>query len=264
MDYVFYFDESFHDRKIVLSQKGTINVLREDGIDDYIGIFWGCEQKRQNEYKKMLEGFENKYRAVFSLPEGKELKSEIIGKKNFQYGIHSFNKNAFWFYYDLFSLLSNWDFIIQINIISKIELFIRNSLKSVVLPQIANKNGLIYSLTKLLVVHRPVQLITAMNDVANGADGSLFWKELSKTLNAYSEASEGAARKTQTIVAFREIVQIIKQINYNPSIESKTDFQYYPNFEGLCNLLQELDIDPQKIKITVDTEEKTIAAARKY
>ena len=139
MKYVFYFDETFHDRKIVFSGNGSINTLRDDDIDDYLGVFWGCDRKHLNEYVFQLNEFENKYRRIFSLVEGKELKSETIGKKNYQYGLRSFNKNAFNFYFDLFSLLSEWDFILQINIISKIELLIRKALNYVAFPVFVNK-----------------------------------------------------------------------------------------------------------------------------
>lgn len=48
MKYVFYFDETFHDRKIVFSRNGSINTLRDDDIDDYLGVFWGCDRKHLN------------------------------------------------------------------------------------------------------------------------------------------------------------------------------------------------------------------------
>lgn len=185
MDYVFYFDETFHDRKIVLSPEGNLNVLRDDGIDDYIGTFWGCEQKYLREYMRQLGEFEDKYRAVLSLGDGKELKSEVIGRKNYQFGIRSFNKNAYAFYYDLFTLLSSWEYYLQINIISKTELFIRKAMQTVVLPRNANPKAFVYSLTKLLVIHKPERLIQMMKEVANGGNGELFWNELKNTLEAY-------------------------------------------------------------------------------
>ena len=40
--YTFYFDESFHDRKLLVNDKGQINALREDAIENYVGVFWGC------------------------------------------------------------------------------------------------------------------------------------------------------------------------------------------------------------------------------
>ncbi|MDD6188870.1 MAG: hypothetical protein PUB32_04745 [Clostridiales bacterium] len=116
MKYVFYFDEAFHDRKIVISERGSINTLREEAIDDYVGVFWGCKRECLNGYVQQLTDFEMKYRKSFGLAEDKELKSEIIGKKNYQYGLRSFNKNAQSFYTDLFEMLSRWNIILQIRL----------------------------------------------------------------------------------------------------------------------------------------------------
>ena len=87
MKYVFYFDESFHDRKITIYENGHINTLQEEALDDYIGVFWGCERKLLDEYIIQLIDFESKYRNIFGLSKNKELKSEIIKKKNYTYGI---------------------------------------------------------------------------------------------------------------------------------------------------------------------------------
>ena len=37
--YTFYFDESFHDRKLLVNDKGQINALREDALENYVGVF---------------------------------------------------------------------------------------------------------------------------------------------------------------------------------------------------------------------------------
>ena len=264
MKYVFYFDEAFHDRKIVISEQGRINTLRKDAIDDYVGVFWGCKREFFNEYVQQLTTFEKKYRKIFDLAEDKELKSGIIGKKNYQYGLHSFNKNAQGFYTDLFKMLSKWEIILQINIISKIELLIRESLRSVTFPLFANKNAFIYSLTKLIVVHRPQQLVEAMEEVANGGLGKQFRDKLLDTLNAYVDASHGVARKERSTEAFREMIFIIESMDFNARFDTKTDFQYYLNFEGISNLLRELEINVKDVKVTIDNEERTFVAAQKY
>ena len=264
MKYVFYFDEAFHDRKIVLSDHGRINTLREDAIDDYVGVFWGCKRDSFNRYAQELTDFEVKYRKVFGLAENKELKSEIVGKKNYQYGLRSFNKNAQNFYTDLFEMLFCWDIILQINIVSKIELLIREALRSAIFPTFANRNAFIYSLTKLIVVHRPQQLIEAMEAVANSGDAKLFRDTLLDTLSAYVDASDGVARKGRSTVAFQEMIFIVESMDFKPQFDTKTDFQYHLNFEGISNLLKELSINTKDVKITIDNEARTFAAAQEY
>ena len=264
MKYVFYFDEAFHDRKIVISERGSINTLREEAIDDYVGVFWGCKRECLNGYVQQLTDFEMKYRKIFGLAEDKELKSEIIGKKNYQYGLRSFNKNAQSFYTDLFEMLSRWNIILQINIVSKIELLIREALRSTTFPPFANRNAFIYSLTKLIVVHRPQQLIEAMESVANRGDVKCFQDTLMDTLRAYVDASYGVARKERSTDAFNEMMLIVRSMDFSAQFDTKTDFQYHLNFEGISNLLRELCINTKDIKITIDNEEHTFAAALKY
>ena len=72
MKYVFYFDEAFHDRKIVLSEQGSINTLREEAIDDYVGVFWGFKREYFNEFTQQLTDFEKKYKRIF-FRQGKDL-----------------------------------------------------------------------------------------------------------------------------------------------------------------------------------------------
>lgn len=264
MEYVFYFDESFHDRKIVISGQGTINTMRDEDIDDYVGVFWGCRREHLDEYVQQLTEFEKKYRKVFGLAEGKEIKSEIIGKKNYLYGLHSFNKNAQAFYTELFTLLSRWKFILQINVVSKVELLIREALHSVVFPPFVNRNAFIYSLAKFIVVHRPQQLIKAMETVANGGSAKHFCDTLLDTLTAFVDASYGVTRKKRSTEALQGMIFIVKQMDFNVQFGTKTDFQYHLNFEGISNLLKELRINPKDVKITIDNEERTFLASQEY
>ena len=85
MHYNFYFDETFHDRKISISEKGKINVLDDNANESYIGLFWGCENTRIKGVIKQLRQLENKYKEIYSLGEEQEFKSTTIGKQNFTY-----------------------------------------------------------------------------------------------------------------------------------------------------------------------------------
>ena len=61
MEYVFYFDESFHDRKIVIAEDVTINTLRQNTID-------GLKHFRHtfgSEYSTDTEAVDGLTRAVF-------------------------------------------------------------------------------------------------------------------------------------------------------------------------------------------------------
>ena len=105
MEYDFYFDESFHDRKIKLTSSGELNTLSDNALDSYIGVFWGCLHNDLNDAVTLLTAFEEKQKAKFGLSEGQELKSTTIAKKNFKYGVATFNSNTLDFYRDLFQCL---------------------------------------------------------------------------------------------------------------------------------------------------------------
>ncbi len=40
-NYIFYFDEAYHDRKISISEKGILNTQVPNALDNYVGVFWG-------------------------------------------------------------------------------------------------------------------------------------------------------------------------------------------------------------------------------
>ena len=46
MYYNFYFDETFHDRKITIDSDGNLNIFEEEKNDSYIGVFWGYTENK--------------------------------------------------------------------------------------------------------------------------------------------------------------------------------------------------------------------------
>ena len=65
--YTFYFDESFHDKKIRINENGQFNILREDALDNYIGVFWGCPTSDLVSNRKLVQKFENRQKIQYSL-----------------------------------------------------------------------------------------------------------------------------------------------------------------------------------------------------
>ena len=92
MNYVFYFDETFHEEKITIKPNGTINALLEDKNNCYVGVFWGCKQEKLPEVIEPLIDLEKKYKKAFTLSDTKEFKSTTFSPKNFKYGICSFSQ----------------------------------------------------------------------------------------------------------------------------------------------------------------------------
>lgn len=266
MEYVFYFDESFHDRKVTIDSNGKLNILEDKALDNYIGVFWGCQQKSLHRNIALLEAFEVEQKRIYGLSEDEELKSTTLGKKNFKYGIYSFNRDALFFYHQLFSLICTIKPIIQINAISKMEFFIRKTFEDMVFPTTyaVDKNNFYYSLTKFFIFYGHTDLVKAMYDVESSLTVEDLRKQLLFTLDAIINATKDIARKELECAAFRELRQILVDSKFDVNVSRKLDFRYYPNFDGLCSLLYEIDINLRQIKLTLDNEEKTYSEAQGY
>lgn len=122
LHYDFYFDETFHDRKITVSQDGIVNSLIQDKNDSYLGVFLGIGSNKKT-IKKQLIVLEDKYKKILGKEE--EFKSTTFKRSNFTYRIKSFQKNTFTFYSEFFSILEKNSLIIHVNATSKLELLFR-------------------------------------------------------------------------------------------------------------------------------------------
>ena len=122
--YNFYFDETYHDKSITLSNN-RLNILSDNLLDDYIGFFWGTRETNVNNISDKLSAFESKYLTLFDLSDINELKSRRFKNKQFLSGIHSFSKVMLDFYTDLFKLCNNEKMIFQLNVVSKMEILVR-------------------------------------------------------------------------------------------------------------------------------------------
>lgn len=263
MHYNFYFDETFHDRKISVQKDGTINVLDKSKSDHYIGVFWGCEHSKASRAVKLLSRLEEKYKNILGLPESKEFKSTTIAKKNFKYGIKSFNSNTFAYYNDFFRTMKEIAPIIQIDSISKTEFFLRQAFKGTQFGHYGqvNENAFFYTLTKFILTYQTPELLACFHNVKTAKDIAKLKQQLLFNLEKIISAIEQIERKEREKRAFQELYQILEYASLDINIKEKYDFSYYPNFEGLCRLSQELSIPVNKINLVIDREEKTYQAA---
>lgn len=264
MDYVFYFDESFHDRKISIKENGTINTLQDDTIDNYIGVFWGCPKEELRGNIEKLQMLENKYRKVFTLSDDKEFKSDIIGPKNYRYGVRSFNSCTMNFYKDFFAMMDDIKPIIQINAISKMEWALRRIFPPQKISEYIKAGFFYYSLTKLFVTYKPVDIIQKMYQVKDEYSLLEFQKYLAHGLKQLAITEKGIARKDAEINAFIRISNIIESMSLKIPFDNKFNFIYSPNFEGLLRLMKEIGIDSKSIKLVIDREQSTYEAALNY
>ena len=261
MHYNFYFDETYHDRKITIKSSGKINTFTADKSDSYIGVFWGFDNKKQSSVTKRLFALENKYIARYGLTS--EFKSINIARQNFNFGVRSFNRDALDYYNDLFALLEQIAPIIHVNIVSKIEYLVRNIFETADVNHTSGVsiNSFYYSITKFIIVYHTEKLITALYETIETGDGTFFKEELLNHLEHTIAALKGIKRKEREVPALLQLHMVVSGCTFNKPINSKYDFIYFQNFDGLMRLLDKLRISSQRAVITIDREEATYQAA---
>ncbi len=264
MHYNFYFDETFHDRKITVKPSGKINILDSDKNDSYVGMFWGYDSSQRSSVTKQLHRLEAKYIAKFEITD--EFKSTTISKKNFVYGIRSFNRDAIEFYRDFFSLLEKISPIIHINSVSKIELLLRTviSMEDVgELPGV-RPNSFYYSLAKFIYTYHSPRLIQTLFESCQNGTGELFKEELMDHIEYVISAVNGITRKERESSALMQLHFVLSNLQLDKPIEEKHDFVYRQNFVGLIRLLSERKISPKNVVLYIDKEERTFQAAAEF
>lgn len=264
--YVFYFDESFHDRKILVNENGEFNVMADNSLDNYIGVFWGCKQEELSANTRMLKRFEERQKRRFGLSQEQELKSTIIRSKNYKYGIRSFNKTTMEFYQELFEVLDAINPVLQINAISKVEYFLRRTFEDVTMPfmYILNEHAFYYTLTKFMITYHNKELLYALYNITDMTSLEKFMDLLLFNLRCILEAIYGIKRKKQEIIAFEQLYKVLSEAELTINATKKFDFAYFVNFEGLCRLFEEKDIDISRVQLVLDQEEKTFVSAKHY
>jgi len=263
MEYVFYFDESFHDKKITVNPEGKLNILAKDKLDSYVGLFWGCKKEDLAKNEKMMSEFEIKQKERFRLDEDKELKSTTISKSSFESGVASFSRDAFGFYRDLFSMLEKIEPTLQVNVISKMEFFISHIFyKAISQNKSINRDVFIYTLTKFLIHYGTNDLFKTLVNVHDKETSEILKNKLIYTIDKILENNSQIKRKEKECDAFLKLRNVITDIDLETFVNSKIDFRYFPNFDGLLLLLQELNIDPKDVDLMIDDEENTYQIAK--
>jgi hypothetical protein len=261
LHYDFYFDETFHDRKITVSQDGMVNSLIQDKNDCYLGVFIGIASNKKT-IKKQLIVLEDKYKHILGKEE--EFKSTTFKRSNFTWGIKSFQKNTFDFYSEFFSTLEKNSLVIHVNATSKLELLFRYLFDISLMTQIPGvyPNSFYYSLTKFVYNYHSPALFSALYMSVKSKDYELFQNELLKHIKCAIEAFDGIERKKREIHALKQLYDIVSLYDFKNELDNKYSFIYQQIFDGLQRLLHELRIPVGKTNITIDQEEKTFNASR--
>ena len=70
-------------------------------------------------------------------------------------------------------------------------------------------------------------------------------------------------RKQQELVAYQNILYVLNHSIMDELPEKEYEFQYFINFEGLSNLLEEKNINTELVNIVIDEEKSTYSASQK-
>lgn len=265
-NYTFYFDESMHDRKIGLSKDGDFNFMKESSFDVYVGAFWGIRTKKLSQVNMLLTAFENKQKQTFGLTAAQELKTTTLNKKNFNYGFRSFNRDCHCFYNDLFDLIHSINPVIQITMISKMELFLRHVFSNYVFELTCiNENSFYYSIAKFMIVYGTEELRNELISVRCIEDMNHFIESIISELKTIKRKNQSIPRKRRENEAFEQLILILENTETASGVSQKQyPFEYRFVFDGLCRLLEEKRINTKTTEVIIDNEEKTYIAAQSF
>ena len=263
-DYNFYFDETYHDKAIKLSDS-KLNILADNILDDYIGFFWGAREDKISDILELFSKFEAEQKEAFSMSAEKELKSRCFSNNQFKYGIKSFSNVLLNFYTKLFDVCINRKLIFQIEIISKMEILVRRLFPD---REWFRRNYFlydvfVYSFSKMLINYNHQELIDVLCCL-DGASNEECIEVLNKTVLNIIKAGENVDRKGAEVHIYKQFLPIFNCPGLTINAVGIQKWIYFANFDGLCNLLKELSINPRRINLYIDKEDNTVAAAQAY
>ena len=234
MKYIFYFDESFHTRHIT---EASLN--ENDYFNSYVSTGIAIKSKKRSNIFKKYKILEDKYKKFYLVD---ELKSEIISKKHYKYGLKTFNDKEINLYSNIFNFLLNNDIQYYIYSCDKLEYLLLQCNYNA--PFYLNKLACIYSITKLVNVYRPKKLI---EDIMNSNE--YFINDLKDFMNKQLSINSNLKLKEQENDAIKNM---LLYLNNNEKKKINYDFDYRLTYYGLKKLIEELNI--QDVNIIIDKE----------
>lgn len=234
---VFFFDESFHSRKI---NKKTVE--DKEFFDNYVMTGIGCLRKDLYKNEILYKQFEEKFKEEFSINENDELKSKIVKKDQYKYGIKSFNKKSLELYKAFWKLMNQSDYIYYICAISKLEYILTQFNYNI--WGVRDYRAFVYSIVKAVNVYRPKKVLKALLE-----ENELLLEELIKFLRRKISENENNPIKVHENISFKECITILEEIN-GKNINFK--WKYNNIFIGFKKLVNELGLND--VKVVIDKE----------
>lgn len=261
--YDLFYDEAFHDRKLTEkdNDQGEINIENNEQAENFIAVTVGFRDYQTQNYITKFLTFESNTKKQLGLQETKEFKGTTIKKKNFKYGIRSFNKDALKIYSEYFDLFDK-DTIIQISSLNKFELIMIYLLQGIRLPPSINVGDFIYSLIKFLNQYKNKTLVSILFDENNTTKGIL--DAINSIFNEVLVSIKGVPRKAIEELTIQQMKYIIDNSQIEMKPLSEYNWDYSRAIDGIKFLLDELNIKKEDATLYIDNEEKTVFTAQKY
>lgn len=239
LKYEFYYDESEHSRKINYK-----TVSADNYYDNFVTMIVGWSSEKNTVLQKHTN-FEEKY--TDRKDRNGEIKSKMLSQKQFSKGFASLNKQNAQFINDFLSIFDE-DTHIYFSVCSKIEYLVLQLFQNYSNTFPFNAEAMKYSITKALVMYRPLEIINCIYESPND-----FLEQLKKFFRDRIEINKSNLNlKRVETREFQNILFVLNYISYNP----KLDWDYHMPFVGFKKYLKEKDIQDYTLLIDKEGEEE--------
>ena len=247
--YEFYYDESEHSRKINYNTVSATNYY-----DNFVTMIVGWSSEKEEVLQRQAS-FEDKY--ADRKDRNGEIKSTMLHQKQFKYGFASLNKQNAQFVNDFLSLFDE-DIHIYFSVVSKIEYLVLQLFQGYRNSFLIDADAMKYSITKALVMYRPLEIIRCLYDSPEN-----FVKQLKKFFIDRIEHNKiNPKLKWAETRSFQEILLVLDDISVGPELV----WAYHVSFDGFKKYLVEKSIQDYTLIIDKEGKEgeesKTLKAAK--
>ncbi|MGE4572454.1 MAG: hypothetical protein AB7E09_06905 [Candidatus Izemoplasmatales bacterium] len=268
--YTFYFDESYHDRRISLKEN-KLNIFHEEASDTFTYCFIGFDTSNEKNLEQKFLEVENKLRTTYDYPEDKELKGKNISKKYYKRGFASLRSELVEFYSGIFNVLSENNVLLHIGTLSKTEYMINQLLdkwfkmnERLLIDFNVNVNSTKYTLTKLIYNHRESRVIQQIYERPSEIGLFMLKQYLIQLMDKLIEINKDNERTKDQTEAFKQVLFIVQFMDTQfkaVSINDKMD--YNAIFKGLTNFIYLEHINKEQVIINIDREKEIEKCAKK-
>ena len=242
MDYVFYYDESEHSRKINYK-----TVTAKNYYDNFVAVILGWDKAKLTAFQERYTAFEERYGDRKSKG---ELKSTTIKQSQFEYGFASMNEANISLLRDYLNLF-NEDLLIYFAVESKMEYIVLQIFSGYHNSIFFDADLMRYTITKLLLTYRPDEVIRCAYE-----NPEMLVNELKRFIRDRIEKNE--ANKLLKETENEAMEQVLTVLDHVEPIR-EIDWQYYVPFDGFLKYLNERQIE--NYELIIDRENKTAEAA---